>query len=233
MGNVLGKSLMWASLRKPRASRTPEVPQILHEVSRKPRASRTPEVPQILHGVGRKPTSKPSPEWRVPSRGAPREERKCRRGQQPVMMVEAKGKPPGPSRREGREGNSLCVVASKAALDVPWSVKLWSCMVFSFSRVSCVCAVASVVSWLRATLWSVAHQAPLSADSAGKNSAMGCHVLLQGIFPTPGQNPHLLCLLRRRQALHHRCHLGSSLHLLATGMHTKLLGSSLGNGLPI
>ena len=62
------------------------------------------------------------------------------------MTVEAKGKPPGPSRREGREGNSLCVAASEAALDVSRSVKLGSCMFFSFSRVSCVCAVASGVS---------------------------------------------------------------------------------------
>ena len=29
----------------------------------------------------------------------------------------------------------------------------------------------------------------------GKNTAVGCRVLLQGIFPTPGQNPGLLRLL--------------------------------------
>ena len=32
-------------------------------------------------------------------------------------------------------------------------------------------------------------------DSAGKNSGVGCHALLQGIFPTQGLNPCLLCLL--------------------------------------
>ena len=32
-------------------------------------------------------------------------------------------------------------------------------------------------------------------DSPGKNMAVGCHFLLQGIFPTQGSNPHLLCLL--------------------------------------
>ena len=31
-------------------------------------------------------------------------------------------------------------------------------------------------------------------DSPGKNSGVGCHALLQGIFSTQG-NPHLLCLL--------------------------------------
>ena len=29
----------------------------------------------------------------------------------------------------------------------------------------------------------------------GKNTGMGCHALLQGIFLTQGLNPHLLCLL--------------------------------------
>ena len=29
----------------------------------------------------------------------------------------------------------------------------------------------------------------------GKNTGVGCHLLLQGIFLTQGSNPHLLCLL--------------------------------------
>ena len=32
-------------------------------------------------------------------------------------------------------------------------------------------------------------------DSPGKNIGVGCHALLQGMFPTQGLNPHLLCLL--------------------------------------
>ena len=32
-------------------------------------------------------------------------------------------------------------------------------------------------------------------DFLGKNTRVGCHVLLQGIFPTQGLNPSLLCLL--------------------------------------
>ena len=44
---------------------------------------------------------------------------------------------------------------------------------------------------LFATLWSVAYQAPLW-DSPGKNTGVGCHALLQGIFLTRGSNPHLL-----------------------------------------
>ena len=30
---------------------------------------------------------------------------------------------------------------------------------------------------------------------SGKNTGVGCHFLLQEIFPTEGSNPHLLCLL--------------------------------------
>ena len=32
-------------------------------------------------------------------------------------------------------------------------------------------------------------------DSPGKNTGMGCHALLQWIFPTQGLNPRLSCLL--------------------------------------
>ena len=33
------------------------------------------------------------------------------------------------------------------------------------------------------TTWTAAHQAPLSWDPPGKNTGVGCHALLQGIFP--------------------------------------------------
>ena len=43
-----------------------------------------------------------------------------------------------------------------------------------------------------ATPWTVAHQAPLSVESPDKNTGVGSHFLLQGIFPTKGSNPGLL-----------------------------------------
>ena len=45
------------------------------------------------------------------------------------------------------------------------------------------------------TLWTMALQAPLPWDSPGKNTGVGCHALLQVIFPTRGSNPHPLHLL--------------------------------------
>ena len=39
---------------------------------------------------------------------------------------------------------------------------------------------------------TVACQTPLPWDSPGKNTGVGCHFLLQGIFPTQESNPALL-----------------------------------------
>ena len=41
-------------------------------------------------------------------------------------------------------------------------------------------------------------------DSPGKNTGVGCQVLLQGIFPTQGSHLHLLCLLHWQMVLYHQ-----------------------------
>ena len=48
----------------------------------------------------------------------------------------------------------------------------------------------------------------IHGDSPGKNSGVGCHALLQGIFPTQGLNPGLL---HCRQILYGLSHQGSPL----------------------
>ena len=40
-------------------------------------------------------------------------------------------------------------------------------------------------------------------DSLGENTGVGCHSLLQGIFPTQRSNPSVL---HCRKMLHHLCH---------------------------
>ena len=50
----------------------------------------------------------------------------------------------------------------------------------------------SYVHWLSAPPWTVAHQCPLSIGFPSKNTGVGCHFLLQGIFPTQGSNLYLL-----------------------------------------
>ena len=61
----------------------------------------------------------------------------------------------------------------------------------------CVCAHAQSFScvWLSVIARTAARQAPLSMGSPGNNAGEGCHVLLQGIFPTQESNLSLLCLL--------------------------------------
>ena len=46
-------------------------------------------------------------------------------------------------------------------------------------------------------------------DSPGKNTGMGCHFILQGIFPTLGSNSCLLSLLHWDAGSSPLCHLGS------------------------
>ena len=50
------------------------------------------------------------------------------------------------------------------------------------------------------------HGSSVLGDSPGKNSGVGCHALLQGIFPTQGSNPDLP---HCRWILYHLSHQGS------------------------
>ena len=45
-------------------------------------------------------------------------------------------------------------------------------------------------------------------DSPGKNPGVGCHFLLQAVFPTQELNPRLLCFLHCRRILYPLNHLG-------------------------
>ena len=61
------------------------------------------------------------------------------------------------------------------------------------------------------SLWSmdcIGHQAP-PWNFPGKNTGLGCHFLFQGIFPTPGLNLRLLCLLHWQADSLPLHHLGS------------------------
>ena len=58
------------------------------------------------------------------------------------------------------------------------------------------------------TTWTVAYQVPLSMGFSSKNTGVGSHALLQGIFLTQGSKLHLL---HCRQILYHLSHQGSPL----------------------
>ena len=63
---------------------------------------------------------------------------------------------------------------------------------FFISALYILCTQSLSRVWLFVTPWTVAHQAPLFMDFPGRNTRVGCHALLQGIFPTQGSNPGLL-----------------------------------------
>ena len=70
--------------------------------------------------------------------------------------------------------------------------------------------------WLFVTPWIVvAHQVRLS----GKNTGVGCHSLLQGIFPTQGLN---LCLLQCRWILYPLIHQGPNYKFLLVTSSSSL-----------
>ena len=62
---------------------------------------------------------------------------------------------------------------------------------------------------LLVTPWTVACQLPLSIEFLGKNTGVGCHFLLQGIFLTQELNLDLCVSCIGRQILYQLCHLGS------------------------
>ena len=59
----------------------------------------------------------------------------------------------------------------------------------------CVCVCVHSVMSDSVTPWTAAHQASPSWNSPGKYTGVGCHFLLQRLFPTRGLNLCLLCLL--------------------------------------
>ena len=78
----------------------------------------------------------------------------------------------------------------------------------------CVCVYACVWAKLRLTLCNFMDCSPpgsfVHEDSPSKNTGVGCHAILQGIFLTQGLNLSLLCLLHWQMG---------SLPLAPTGKH--------------
>ena len=76
---------------------------------------------------------------------------------------------------------------------------------------------------LFATLWTVAHQAPLSLGFSRQECWSGLPFLLQGIFLTQKSNPHLLCYLQCRQILYCLSHRGIPQGFLVGGNYEAIV----------
>ena len=74
------------------------------------------------------------------------------------------------------------------------------------ARVFVVCLVAQSCLMLFDPVDCSLPGSSIHGDSPGKNSGVGCHALLQGIFPTQGSNPGLQYC---RQILYHLSHQGN------------------------
>ena len=67
-----------------------------------------------------------------------------------------------------------------SSLPLSLSFSFW-CMYLGVEFLGCVVCVLSCI-WLFSTPWTVARQAPSPWDFSGKNTGVGCHFLLHGIF---------------------------------------------------
>ena len=76
--------------------------------------------------------------------------------------------------------------------------------------------------WLFANLWTVPASFLCLRDSPGKNTGVGFHALLQGIFPTQESNPHLLHLQHYRWILCSLSHLGIALGVVQFSLVAQL-----------
>ena len=88
-------------------------------------------------------------------------------------------------------------------------------LLFKSTSVFLCCAVLCLVSQSCLTLLRPHRLQPTRLlcawDSPGKNTGVGCHALLQGIFPIQGSNPGLP---HCRQILYHLSHQGSLVFVL-------------------
>ena len=95
------------------------------------------------------------------------------------------------------------------------SFSLWVC--------ECVCTVLCLLTQSCLTLCEPMDcslpGSSVHRDSLGKNTGVGCHALLQGIFPTQGSNPGLP---HCRWILYHLSHQGSP-RILEWVAYTRLI----------
>ena len=108
-------------------------------------------------------------------------------------------KPHGPATRILYFLNAVFVEQLLTAIYFShYSLECFFCTVYHSNALPDWFLLAQLLSpvWLFVISWTVAHQDFLSMESfSGKNSALGCDFLLQGIFPAQGLYPPVPCLL--------------------------------------
>ena len=100
--------------------------------------------------------------------------------------------------------NILCAVEQLKSICIIQLLGVHLCV----SVYACVCAKSLQSCPTLCDPWAVAHQAPLSMGFSRQNVRVGCHTLLQSIFPVQGSNLRLCIYCIGRCVLHHQQHWG-------------------------
>ena len=98
---------------------------------------------------------------------------------------------------------SLVLLLKKKKVVSHWGYELWEkesrkkllAMLHPHCPLSAVCLVAQSCLTLCNPMDCSPPGSSVHGHSPGKNTGVGCHFLLRGIFPTQESNPHLLHLL--------------------------------------
>ena len=100
----------------------------------------------------------------------------------------------------------ICVVIFAFAFDISFKEQIFSI------HHTVLCLVAQSCLTLCDTMDGSLPGSPVHEDSPGKNTGVGCHALLQGIFPTQGLKQGLL---HCRRILYRLSHQGSPPYILS------------------
>ena len=109
-------------------------------------------------------------------------------------------------------GSTLITFTYRNLFKLTWKQKFHEFLFLCLNTteyLSIPCALLCLVSQLCLTICNPMYCSPpgssVCEDSPGKNTGVGCHALLQGIFPTQGLNPGLP---HCRQILYHLSYQG-------------------------
>ena len=106
----------------------------------------------------------------------------------------------------------LCFTCDKSVLGIHGSL-LPKKQTESPNTLPCVCLVAQSCLTLCDPMDCSPPGSSVHEDSPGKNTGVGCHALLRGIFPNQGSNPGLP---HCRQILYHLSHQGQPYFTIGT-----------------
>ena len=96
----------------------------------------------------------------------------------------------------------VLAIINRAAMSIEVHISFWTMFFFRYMHV--LCLVAQLCPTVCDSMDCSPPGSSVHGDSPGKNTGMGCHALLQEIFPTQESNPGLQHCRRIRYHLSHQ-----------------------------